>query len=516
MALACLSLLAPGVAAQEERPQITPGERKIGGKEIGPRALALLQLGANGKASLVPIVIMVNGKFWDAAAYKADPVPMALDSGTVYEVEKTGSSQGLFTVNAALHSNSANVLNPWIGTGLWLPAGSEKPKTGMKAESVPVGLETSDGPPRLSKSASAPKETPPATATPTGAPSGGSASPTSAPPSTTTPSPTTAPTSTGTSSTGPISAGSTPTGEGSGKPASTAPSAPAGSKPGDAKPSESKPTDSKPAESKPPEATVPVSDSGASGEARPRLRRGKPTEPLPEDDIPGYSKPGVAPAADGKTTPAAGSATAVAAAVPVQLIPAISDTSGPEPRSYTYEWLKGEESDRLKQMTDLARAEVRAYIDARAKAKINTPAQAAEAVRRKRAGKPPVPVLENVQMTAYDLWTNGQPVMVFSADAHVPPPGATNGVAGTDPQYSIMLVAHPDLYNNLSKLYVGVTDKFHLDITPRLDLIDVVDADGDGRGELLFHETSDAGSGYVIYRVTADKLWKMFDSLNAE
>jgi len=29
----------------------------------------------------------------------------------------------------------------------------------------------------------------------------------------------------------------------------------------------------------------------------------------------------------------------------------------------------------------------------------------------------------------------------------------------------------------------------------------------------LFQETTDAGSGYVIYRATGDKLWKMFDSL---
>jgi hypothetical protein len=41
-----------------------------------------------------------------------------------------------------------------------------------------------------------------------------------------------------------------------------------------------------------------------------------------------------------------------------------------------------------------------------------------------------------------------------------------------------------------------------------------VDADGDGRGELLFRKISDNGNGWVIYRATADKLWKMFDSLN--
>jgi glucose dehydrogenase len=111
------------------------------------------------------------------------------------------------------------------------------------------------------------------------------------------------------------------------------------------------------------------------------------------------------------------------------------------------------------------------------------------------------------------VWGNNQLVIVLSAEAHFPPvPGAT----GAPETYSVTLVARTDIYSNLRKLYSGVTDKFHLDVTPRMELIDAVDADGDGRGELLFHETSDAGSGYVIYRATGDKLWKMFDSLAAE
>ena len=121
-------------------------------------------------------------------------------------------------------------------------------------------------------------------------------------------------------------------------------------------------------------------------------------------------------------------------------------------------------------------------------------------------------------MKTFDLWGNNQPVMVLTAEAHMPPPpaGTPHAEADSDLQYSILLVGNPDIYNNLHKLYVGVTDKYHLDMTPRLALVDAVDADGDGRGELLFREISDNANGWAIYRATADKLWKLFDSLNPE
>jgi hypothetical protein len=97
-----------------------------------------------------------------------------------------------------------------------------------------------------------------------------------------------------------------------------------------------------------------------------------------------------------------------------------------------------------------------------------------------------------------------------------PPAGTAHAGVDSDLQYSILLVADPDIYNNLHKLNVAITDKYHLDIRPRLELVDALDADGDGRGELLFHEASDAANGWVIYRATPDKLWKLFDSLNPE
>jgi hypothetical protein len=199
---------------------------------------------------------------------------------------------------------------------------------------------------------------------------------------------------------------------------------------------------------------------------------------------------------------------------PVRLVPAISDSGGPDPRAYKFFWKTGEEEERRSEMIALAGDEVRAYEAALVRNRIPAvpPTAKSTAVRHKPAAKPVQPVFENVQFLAFDVWLTNQPVIILSAEAHLP---AAAGVAGSPEisTYSITLVARTDIYGNLRKLFAGVTDKFHLDVTPRLELIDAVDADGDGRGELLFRETSDTGTGYVIYRPGADKLWKMFDSL---
>jgi hypothetical protein len=202
----------------------------------------------------------------------------------------------------------------------------------------------------------------------------------------------------------------------------------------------------------------------------------------------------------------------------VQLIPAISDAAGPAPKSFGFEWIPGEEADRRKQMVDLAKDQVRAYVAGRAKANLAAPSAPAIPKKRAAAPKPPDPILENMQMVAYDVWGSNQPVLILSAQAHMPSAAATSESSPSDSDltYWVVLAAYPDIYHNLHKLYTGITDKFHLDMTPRLELIDALDADGDGRGELLFRETSDMGTGWAIYRVTADKLWKLFDTLNPQ
>ena len=88
-----------GVFLQTALPPAVPAQITRAPKTSkGPRALGLLELAPNGKARLIPITIMIDGKYYDASAYKASPVPMALWSETVYEAVQTGVSLGLFTV----------------------------------------------------------------------------------------------------------------------------------------------------------------------------------------------------------------------------------------------------------------------------------------------------------------------------------------------------------------------------------------------------------------------------------
>jgi hypothetical protein len=425
---------------------------------------------------------------------------MALEPGTVYEAEGAGDSQGVFTVNGALHSKNSAGEHPWVGTGTYLPQGAEAPKTTRKAEDVPVGLDSSgDAPPRLTRKGGS---------KPAGSPDSGSAgSPASG--------------------TGEKPSGTDPA---SSKPASGSPSAsasgPDAAKGGD-KPTPEKPADSsgqQPAPagqtgsdktgsdkgSKPSSASDTAAGQSSGDYYRPQLRRGKPTQAAPPDDD--------MKAAERQKGGNAGSvATSSAAnAGPVQMVAAISDAAGPEPQSYKFFWKNGEEDERRNQMLAAAADEVRAYATALAKNKIvaRPIVPKATAASHKAPAKQAQPVFENVQFRGFDVWLTNQPVMILSAEAHIPAaPGAAR--EATD-SYSVTLVARTDIYGNLRKLYSGVTDKFHLDVTPRMELIDVVDADGDRRGELLFRETTDAGSGYLIYRATPDKLWKMFDSLNAE
>ncbi len=407
----------------------------------GPRALGLIQLSPKGKkARFIPIAIMMDGKFYDAGAYKADPVPMALDFGIVYEGFRSGVSQGVFTITQPGQLNHV-----WMAEGSWLPAGMRAPEKSKKY-SPPV-IEDESGPPVLHRRSEK------------AASEGGADSKDknkdkdqqkpAAPPASAPPAPDTA--------------------------KATAP----------------------PETAKTAAADEPIEDPN-----RPRLRRGKPEstanrEPFTTfdaltDTTPGAGKPG-ATAKDAAATP------------PIVVIPAISDAGGPDPRPYTYDVKPAEEATYRSRMLDLASAQLRAQTGVATQEAAPTRKKSSSG---KSTGKLPQPAFDDVSLRIFDLSNSNEPVLVLSAKTR-PPATSTNGSAEAPKEFT--LIARTNLENELQKLFFAQTDSQHLDVSPRMELIDAVDADGDGRGELLFRRTFDGGSAYAIYRVTADGLWPLFE-----
>jgi hypothetical protein len=398
----------------------------------GPRAVGVLELAANGKAHLVPVTIMLDGKFYDAGAYKADPVPMALQPETVYEALKSGVSQGLFTVSGAVSETGG-----WIADGRWRSAADikadaerNKAEAAKKAYKAP---EEVGGPPKLRR-----------------APGSGD-------------------------QTSPTSPSSTPS---SSAPAPNAPATQSSSQTKENPPTTSSTASKNESGSSTPNPKSSDSQNSVNAPDRPMLRR-QPISDTPHEQT----------KAGNQDEPLKG---------PIQLIPAVSDSGGAEPRPYTYQLKPEEEQKFLKTMTNMATDEVRA----RAKQLLGG-AEPSPKSTKKTARPAITPELQDVQMRVFDLTSSNEPVLVLTATATVPN-------ARIPLQYSTALVTREDIYGELHKVFAQTTDNQHLDVIPKFEFIDAVDVDGDGRGELLFRIDRESGTAFNIYAVIGDRLWPMF------
>lgn len=246
------------------------------------------------------------------------------------------------------------------------------------------------------------------------------------------------------------------------------------------------PTAPKPAETAPPVAVEqPIEDPN-----RPVLRRGKPDPKARAERMKTFDEP--LPATKSASAKDSGNSLA-------QMIPAISDAGGPDSRPYTFGLKPAEEATYRSKMLELANTELRARAKAQA-----PPAGPARATRNIPAAAKAS--FDDVRLRIFDLSNSNEPVLVLSAKIHVA--NTADVKAGPD---EITLVARTNLEGELHRLFFAQTDSRHLEIYPHMDLIDAVDADGDGRGELLFRRTSDSGGSYAIYRATADQLWPLFE-----
>jgi hypothetical protein len=130
-------------------------------KQRGPRALAVLEMGPAGTTEaagqnrkplaagvgfprLIPILVLDGGEYYDATAYKATPVPLAVQAGTVYDVQSSGVQKALFTVQQPTRFHGS-----WVATGTWQPA---SPEPFPNAEVASQSKSEDEPPPHLRRS----------------------------------------------------------------------------------------------------------------------------------------------------------------------------------------------------------------------------------------------------------------------------------------------------------------------------------------------------------------------------
>jgi len=139
----------------------------------------------------------------------------------------------------------------------------------------------------------------------------------------------------------------------------------------------------------------------------------------------------------------------------------------------------------------LALAEIRKFIANR-----HTPAIAKDAY------------IHDYDLRAYDLDYSNSPTLVLTAT--LPVDGA-KAFRGGEFDYFVTFVAREDINGDPIKIFSSVTDSNHLDVFPRMETVGAVNADVNGRGDLLFRQYSDTGVNYSLYRVFPYNMEKIFE-----
>ena len=477
-------LLSPFVTAQiRDRTEHKPADQdqqaaKKSDKKSkrGPRAIAVVEFLPGGGTRLVPVALWIDGRFYDASLYGAHPEPMALEPETLYEALAYGEPAGWFTV-----TTPRDVNGNWIADGQWKPAqplearlatqAAKQPKPKPKAHDV---LSDDQGPPVLRRPGSSDSSS-------AGGGQGSAPASTSGGDSTSS----TSRSSTANSNAPPKSDDDSdrPTLKASPSAASSAPS-------------NSKPTlgdNTQQAKAQAPVSNAPPAASPDEDDPnRPVLRRGKPAEqPAPTDTA--SSNASVSKTA----SPGAGSiatstpGTSAKATQAPRAYVAISDAGNYETRSLLYGMAAGERQSLGEPMSRMAMDEVRKYAS-----KHNGPAL------------PKTAAITDCDLRGFDLDYSNSPTLVLSAKLPVAP---AKPVPGGEFDYFVTVVARVDLNGTPQKIFSMVSDSNHLDAYPRMQIIDAVDADANGRGDLLFRQYSDTGISYALYRVFPYQMEKIFE-----
>jgi hypothetical protein len=181
---------------------------------------------------------------------------------------------------------------------------------------------------------------------------------------------------------------------------------------------------------------------------------------------------------------------------------AVSDAKNRPEHLWDFTWANPDDEDKMKlALEDIARS----ALGLNPPPPPAAPAPKRAASRKKATPTPPPPPpapLADEQFRVFELAYGSGATLVLSA--------RTDDQSA--PQKFVTLVAQPDLYGNVLVLLKSVTDTAHLDVTPRMRLVDAVDAMADNRGELLFELRGSTERQFALYRVLRGQADKLFAS----
>lgn len=189
----------------------------------------------------------------------------------------------------------------------------------------------------------------------------------------------------------------------------------------------------------------------------------------------------------------------------LQQMIAVSDVSDREAHPFVYLWPDPADSARMQAQMQIAAADAVAASAPPPPARKTTAAHtAATPAQRRRAAAAaaaaPKPVFTNERFKAYELTYSGGATLVYTAQ--------TQDHAGKT-KY-VTLIAQPD-FNGVPKvLFKSVTDDDHLDVTPKMRLVDAVDARAANRGDLVFELSRHHDREFVIYRISGGQAEQVF------
>jgi hypothetical protein len=462
----------------------TPSQAAKKAKDAPPlRAVAVMEWtgdeakpGVPGKiktSRLVPISIFDGEKLEDAGIYLARPEPLALAGEVEYLLKENGATVGMFDVK-----NAGQEMGSWVGYGEWKPPVAARPAFAATAK-VDEDDEDDDKPVLHRKHHD---DDQPAQSG-SGGPKNGSGSGSGAGSS--------SGSGSGDDSDRPVlhkkdsgdSAGSS-SGSGSGNSGS-----------GTAQGDDDRPVLKKPKKQQDEDIGHTEALPNVTDPDRPRLQRGK-------DNSQSLK---VLPSLMG---------------IPADMrqVVGVSDQRDKPDHPWSYTWASADDEAKMKDaLEDQARIALGVAAPA-AQAPQPASGTGSSAAKRsttaKKAAKPApaaAPVsLDGEQFRVFELAYGSGATLVLSAHVTVTPQSQDADHPVAPRLKYVTLIAQPDLYGGLRVLYKNVADSTHLDETPRMILVDAVDALADNRGELLFELRGATQRQFALYRVARGTAEQIF------